>query len=132
MGSSSARRWIGVCIDCIDADELARFYGLLLGWDVSARDGHDWVQLRDPGGGVGINIQSEKGYEPPIWPETPGRQQKMLHLEVEVDDLDASVQQVVKAGGAVAAHQPQDRDPSRIRIMLDPAGHPFCIFLAGE
>jgi hypothetical protein len=24
--------WGGVCIDCVDAEELADFYGRLLGW----------------------------------------------------------------------------------------------------
>jgi hypothetical protein len=42
-------------------------------------------------------------------------------------DLDASIKLVLGAGGRVAAHQPPDRDPKSLRIMLDPAGHPFCL-----
>lgn len=124
-------RWTGVAIDCADADELGAFYALLLGWEIAERqDG--WLQLRDPAGGVGLNIQAEPAYEPPVWPERPGEQAKMMHLEVLVHDLDAAVATVIAAGGAQAPHQPPGRDQRRLRVMLDPAGHPFCLFVAGE
>jgi predicted enzyme related to lactoylglutathione lyase len=51
----------------------------------------------------------------------------MLHFDIEVDDLEAAVAYVVAAGGTVAAHQPPDRAHD-LRVMLDPAGHPFCLF----
>jgi hypothetical protein len=56
----------------------------------------------------------------------------MMHFEVLVDDLDAAVQLVLRIGGSQAVHQPLDRDSTRIRIVLDPAGHPFCLFVHGE
>jgi catechol 2,3-dioxygenase-like lactoylglutathione lyase family enzyme len=124
--------WTTVTIDCADAEALGAFYSRLLGWEITARDDAGWVQLRDPNGGVGLNLQAEDEYEPPVWPEQTGRQGKMMHLEVMVDDVDAAVRLVLRSGGAEAAHQPTDRDPTRLRIMLDPAGHPFCLFLAGE
>ncbi|WP_425554049.1 VOC family protein [Kribbella karoonensis] len=31
-------------------------------------------------------------------------------------------------GAREARQQPTDRDPHRLRIMLDPAGHPFCLW----
>ena len=127
-----SRRWTGVCIDCRDADELARFYQQLLGWEVTASDDHGWIQLRDPAGGVGLNIQAEDWYRPPTWPEEPDAPTKMMHVEIEVDDLEAAIQVVVESGGRTAPSQPADRDPSRIRVMLDPAGHPFCLFVPGE
>lgn len=132
MAARSNAQLVGVCIDCRDADELAHFYSGLLGWEIAATDGEDWRQLRSPSGELGLNIQGEPDYEPPVWPESAGRQQKMLHLEIEVTDLEAAVRSVTGAGGSEAEHQPPDRDPSAIRIMLDPAGHPFCLFLAGE
>jgi predicted enzyme related to lactoylglutathione lyase len=124
--------WTTITIDCADAETLGAFYSRLLGWAISARDDAGWVQLRHPNGGVGINLQAEERYEPPVWPEQPGRQGKMMHLEVMVDDLEAAVRLVLRSGGAEAAHQPADRDSTRLRVMLDPAGHPFCLFLAGE
>lgn len=124
-------RWTTVCIDCADADELAEFYCRLLGWQVTARD-DGWVQARDPLGGVGLNFQAEDWYTPPTWPEQPGEQAKMLHFEILADDLEAAVADAVAAGATEALHQPPDRDPSGLRVMLDPAGHPFCLFVEGE
>jgi catechol 2,3-dioxygenase-like lactoylglutathione lyase family enzyme len=124
---TGAARWTGVCIDCADAEELAAFYCRLLGWEITARDGEGWISLRDPAGGVGLNIQAEDWYQPPVWPEQPGAPSKMLHFEIEVDDLDAVIAQSVAAGARVADHQPRDRDPAQLRVMLDPAGHPFCL-----
>ncbi len=132
MTTDRAARWIGICLDCADADALASFYSRLLGWEITANDGDGWAQLRDPDGGVGINIQAETWYRPPIWPERPDAQHKMMHMEIEVDDLEAAIDVVIDAGGSTAAHRPDDRDPSRIRVMLDPAGHPFCLFVGGE
>ena len=132
MTTTSSIKWTTLTIDCSDAEALGAFYSGLFGWEISARDGAGWLQLRDPHGGVGLNIQAEDSYEPPIWPEEPGRQAKMMHFEVLVDDLDAAVQLVHRGGGTEASHQPPDRDQSRIRIMLDPAGHPLCLFVEGE
>jgi catechol 2,3-dioxygenase-like lactoylglutathione lyase family enzyme len=124
--------WTTVCIDCNDAEELADFYCRLLGWQITARDGHGWVQAQDPDGGVGLSFQSEESYRPPTWPERPGEQTKMLHFEMLVDDLEAAVAHAAIVGATVAPQQPRDRDANRIRVMLDPAGHPFCLFVAGE
>ena len=123
-------RWTGVCLDCADADELAQFYSTLLGWEIAARDGAYWITLRDPTGGVGLNIQAEAWYQPPVWPEQPGAQTKMLHFEIQVEDMDAAIAHVVAAGARIAPHQPADRAPDELRVMLDPAGHPFCLYVA--
>jgi catechol 2,3-dioxygenase-like lactoylglutathione lyase family enzyme len=118
-------RWAAVCIDCADAEEMAAFYGRLLGWEVTATDGHGWVGMRDPEGGRSLLFQAEEAYRPPTWPERPEGQDKMLHLEIQVDDLDAAVAFAVDAGARLADHQPQEG----VRVMFDPAGHPFCLFL---
>ncbi len=122
-------RWTGVCLDCADADELAQFYRTLLGWEIAARDGADWITLRDPTGGVGLNIQAEAWYQPPVWPEQPGAQTKMLHFEIQVEDMDAAVAYAVATGARIAPHQPADQAPDELRVMLDPAGHPFCLYV---
>ena len=127
-----AARLTGVCLDSDDAEALAGFYSALCGWRVIDRDGHGWVQLRDPDSGFKLNVQSMDSYERPTWPEEPGHQQKMAHFELEVDDLEPAISLALELGAEEADHQPPDRDPSRIRVMLDPAGHPFCLFTAGE
>ncbi|MFF8314509.1 VOC family protein [Streptomyces lydicus] len=113
-----------VVLDYPDAHALAGFYRALLGWEVKLSDA-DWVLLRNPAGGTGLSFQSEPGYRPPVWPELPEEQQKMLHLDIRVDDLDEAEAYAVGLGAVRAAWQPQDD----VRVLLDPAGHPFCLFL---
>ncbi|GAB7035558.1 VOC family protein [Streptomyces sp. NPDC021749] len=113
-----------IALDCPDAHQLAGFYGRLLGWDVTASE-PDWVLLRCPDGGTGLSLQSEPGYRPPVWPELPGKQQKMLHLDIRVDDLDEAERYAVALGADRATYQPHDD----VRVLYDPAGHPFCLFL---
>lgn len=132
MAQRPTIRWTTLTLDCTDADEMAGFYSRVLGWQITDRDDGGWVQLRDPDGGVGLNIQGEQAYQSPRWPEQPDQQAKMMHLELLVDDLDAAVELVLDSGGTEASHQPSDRDAGRLRVMLDPAGHPFCLFVRGE
>ena len=125
-----AIRWTGVCIDCADGRELADFYALLFGWQITATDGAGWFQLGDPGGGVHLNIQADEWYEPPVWPEVSGAQTKMMHFEIYVEDTDAAVAHAITCGAREATAQPATRDPRTLRVMVDPAGHPFCLFTA--
>ena len=113
-----------VCIDCADAHEMADFYSRLLGWQPAIRQ-PNWMLLRDPAGGAGLSFQAERGYRAPTWPEQPDAQDKMLHLDIKVDDLDAAVAHALESGARLADHQPRER----VRVLLDPAGHPFCLFL---
>lgn len=112
-----------VCIDCHDAHQMAEFYGRLLGWEV-ARSEPDWVLMRDPAGGTALSFQAEASFVAPVWPELPGDQQKMLHLDLWVDDLDAATDHAIECGARLAEQQPQQG----VRVLLDPAGHPFCLF----
>jgi catechol 2,3-dioxygenase-like lactoylglutathione lyase family enzyme len=113
-----------VVLDCPDAHNLADFYGKLLGWPVTLSE-PDWVLMRDPDGGTGLSFQSEDDYRPPVWPERPGEQQKMLHLDIRVDDLDEAGAHALSVGARLADFQPQDD----VRVYFDPADHPFCLFL---
>jgi catechol-2,3-dioxygenase len=113
-----------VVLDCPDAHVLANFYSQLLGWEVTLSE-PDWVLLRDPAGGTGLSFQSESDYRPPVWPERPGEQQKMLHLDLRVEDLDEAGAHALAAGARLAEYQPQDG----VRVYFDPADHPFCLFI---
>lgn len=107
-----------------DANALADFYSRLLGWGVTYRE-DDWALMRNPDGGTGLSFQSEPLYEPPVWREQAGHPTKMLHLDLWVDDLSDAVEHTIAAGATLAEFQPQDD----VRVLLDPAGHPFCLFL---
>jgi predicted enzyme related to lactoylglutathione lyase len=114
----------GIVLDAPDAQALAGFYRRLLGWTTVA-DEPDWVTIKAPGGGPGLSFQTEPVYRRPTWPSKPEQQQMMVHLDIEVDDLDAAGEKAVAAGATLAAFQPQ-RD---VRVYLDPAGHPFCLWV---
>ena len=116
----------GIVLDSPDAQALASFYRRLLGWTVE-QDEPDWVKLSPPDGGPGLSFQTEAAYLRPAWPAGRGDQQMMVHLDIAVDDLDTAGAHAVAAGAALAEFQPQDN----VRVYLDPAGHPFCLFLGG-
>jgi catechol 2,3-dioxygenase-like lactoylglutathione lyase family enzyme len=113
-----------ICIDCADANAMADFYARLLGWDVTFREAN-WALMRDPAGGTSLSFQGEVGYRAPTWPEQEDGHDKMLHLDIKVDDLEAATAHALASGARLADHQPQ----ARVRVLLDPAGHPFCLFL---
>jgi catechol 2,3-dioxygenase-like lactoylglutathione lyase family enzyme len=114
----------GINIGAPDANALAGFYRRLLGWTTGLEE-PGWVILQPTGGGQTLNFQTEDGYVRPVWPAKPGDQQMMMHLEISVDDLDAAVGHAVEQGATVAEFQPQEH----VRVCLDPAGHPFCLYL---
>jgi catechol 2,3-dioxygenase-like lactoylglutathione lyase family enzyme len=117
--------WFGVVLDAPDASELAHFYQRLLGWTLF-KDTPGWATLA-PSADHGYNLafQQEPNYVRPVWPSEPGRPLMMLHLDLEVDDLEEAVAYAVGVGAEVAAFQPQED----VRVLLDPAGHPFCLYV---
>jgi catechol 2,3-dioxygenase-like lactoylglutathione lyase family enzyme len=111
-------------LDAPDAGKLAAFYRELLGWRVR-EEGPEWVMLAPPEGGAGLSFQSEPDFVRPRWPSTPGEQQMMLHLDIEVTDLPAAMAHATALGAASADFQPQED----VRVLFDPVGHPFCLFV---
>src|SRR5512142_978073 len=107
-------RLAGVVLGAPDPHELALFYQRLLGWEFET-DEPGWAKLRAPGGGPGLSFQEEKEHRPPVWPAAAGDQQMMVHLDIEVDDLDAASAHAVAAGATVAQFQPQ----AGVRVHLD-------------
>ena len=115
--------WWGVVLDTDDVATLARFYSDLRGWTIHAIDEND--ASLDTGEGVAyLAVQRNPDYVRPTWPATAGRQQMMLHLDFEVTDLAAETVRAVALGATLPDHQPQEN----VRVLLDPAGHPFCLY----
>lgn len=115
---------VATTLDAPDARVLASFYEKLLGWE-RVTDKPHYVGLRSPAGGARLCFQTEPNYVAPVWPSAPGSPLMMSHLEIGVDDLDAAQAWAIDAGATLADYQPQEH----VRVMLDPAGHPFCLFL---
>ncbi|SDZ29675.1 hypothetical protein SAMN05444365_109116 [Micromonospora pattaloongensis] len=118
-------RLTGVNIGAPDPHALAAFYAALLDWKIGRTEEHD-VWLEPPDGGRGLSFQRETEHVRPSWPARPGDQQMMMHLEIGVDHLESAVARAVSLGATVAEFQPQDD----VRVCLDPAGHPFCLYVA--
>ncbi len=115
--------WWGVYVDAPDVAVLTRFYSELRGWPVWRQDAEG--AALDLGEGVAyLAIQHNPDYVRPVWPAAPGSQQMMLHLDFQVEDLDAAVEHALSLGAELPDHQPQ----TDVRVLLDPAGHPFCLY----
>ncbi len=106
-----------------DPQALSTFYARLLGWTVVESQAV-WAMVRPPSEGTGVSFQHEPDYVPPVWPTAPGEQQMTSHLDIAVEDLKAGMAWALDVGARLADHQPQ----AHVRVMLDPAGHPFCLF----
>ncbi|NYD22495.1 VOC family protein [Kineococcus aurantiacus] len=117
-------RLTATVLDTPDPPALAAFYGRLLGYETVEESG-DWVVLRDPGGGSGLSFQREERYVRPVWPASAGEQQVQDHLDIAVDDLPGAVAHAVAAGAVVEEFQPQET----VRVLRDPHGHLFCLYL---
>jgi catechol 2,3-dioxygenase-like lactoylglutathione lyase family enzyme len=110
-----------ISIDCPDPDRLAPFYRELLGLqEVFATPDRGVVALA--GAGPMLTLMRVGSYEPPSWPGGPQHQQ--MHLDIAVADLDAAVSVAVALGATEAGHQPAAQ---AWRVLIDPAGHPFCL-----
>jgi hypothetical protein len=46
-----------------------------------------------------------------------------MHFDFQVGDLDSAVADAVALGATLATTQPQEH----VRVLFDPAGHPFCL-----
>ncbi len=106
-----------------DPQSLAEFYRQLLGWQITSRS-PEWMRLVGPEGGASLSFQLESDFERPVWPQVEGEQQMMMHLDIGVEDLRSGVAFAESLGATLADFQPQEN----VRVMLDPAGHPFCLF----
>jgi hypothetical protein len=120
-GSAPVGKLAAVSLDCTDPSALAEFYGNLLRMrQVFASADGGVVALSD--GALAVTMMRAENHVAPTWPE-PGQLQQM-HLDISVADLERAVADAVALGAREAAHQPS---PDAWRVLIDPAGHPFCL-----
>lgn len=111
---SRAVRLVAVSLDCPDPQRLADFYrGLLGGRQLWAKESSVGIEVS----GMVLVAQRVAGYVPPVWPGTA-----IVHLDFTADDLGMAEERAVALGATL----PEQPDP-RWRVLLDPAGHPFCL-----
>lgn len=116
--------------------ELAAFYVELLDGELTAdepaRAGDPveagWAQVKTSSdfGQITLNFEYEAVWQEPVWPSEPDKQHITQHLDIQVDDLVATVAFAEECGATADPFQPQEN----VRVMRDPHGHPFCLFVA--
>jgi hypothetical protein len=130
-----------VVLDCPDARALAEFYRHLLGLEYRPGDeppepghddgrGRDWLVLRSADGVPRLAFQQVDRLLPPTWPD--GAVPQQLHLDLTVPsagDLQVQHERVLRLGGRLLFDRSDDPDEP-LRVYADPAGHPFCVFVA--
>lgn len=109
-----------VTIDCPDPIQLAQFYKEFLGGELRASN-TDFVVLTSDQN-VRLDFQRVANHQPPPWPDPAAP--RRLHLDISVEDLNQAEKHLLSLGTTLAEHQPGGQ---RFRVLLDPAGHPFCI-----
>lgn len=121
------RRLQAVALDCPDPVRLAEFYAELLGGrTVIDPDEPGWVEVRGFEG-TPLAFQRVDDYRPPTWPGEGQPQQ--VHLDFDVDDIEADERRVLELGATVLQRTDQLRPEANWRVYADPAGHPFCLCL---
>lgn len=131
--------WWGVVLEAPDPHALAQFYSALLGWPIADSDSDSGteaesesesesgtVTLNRPGETWYLAVQRAAVYTAPTWPPDEGEQGMQSHLDIEVTDLPAALSDAVALGATIAEVQPQED----VCVLLDPVGHPFCLYRA--
>lgn len=117
-----------VTLDCPNQEELADFYASLLGWKKQRFD-EEWLAVLSPDDKICLLFQEISDYVPPVWPNEPGKQQQMTHLDFAAApaDKEAVIKHALECGATLSPVQYADF----YVIFKDPVGHPFCISFFG-
>jgi catechol-2,3-dioxygenase len=122
---TSDSQLFAITLDCPDPHALANFYRGFLGGQMTTSN-DDFVVLTLPGAAMRLDFQRVANPAATPWPSADAP--RRLHLDFVVDDLDEREHHVLALGGSRAGSQPGG---DRFRVMVDPAGHPFCLATAG-
>jgi len=127
-----------VVVDTEDARGLAEFYRQLLGLEYRPGDepeagGDDeWLVLLGRDGGRELAFQQVPHLPVITWPDPAVAQ--MMHLDLDVAttaELDAGHERALALGARLLEDRADDPEEP-LRVYADPAGHPFCIFMAAD
>ncbi|WP_025777696.1 VOC family protein [Brevibacterium sp. VCM10] len=106
-----------VTLDAPNAAVLGEFYSSVLDWPIAYSD-ENYAMLTGPSHALGIGTIPD--YQRPSWPDDGHKQ---FHLDLAADDIKAAADRCVELGATRAEPQPGETWV----VLLDPAGHPFCI-----
>ncbi|MFF5158271.1 VOC family protein [Streptomyces sp. NPDC000348] len=113
-----------ITLDAPDARDLARFHRGPPGWRVR-REERDRVGTGPSDGTAGPSFRTEPLLSRPRWPSARTERRTMTHPDTGVDVLSSAVEHALASGAAPAGFRPQ----ADVRVLCDPAGHPFRLFV---
>lgn len=106
-----------VTLDTAEVAPLAEFWSAALEWPaVAVTD--DYAMLQGPSHALGIGRTPD--FQAPKWPD---HGHKQFHFDLSADDIEAAVTRLIELG----ATQPESQPGTGWVVLLDPAGHPFCV-----
>jgi len=122
-------------IDTTDVRGLAEFYRELLGLqyrpgDEEPTEGEDWLVLTNAQGSPVLAFQKVERLTRTTWPAPDVPMQ--LHVDFTVTGrgaLEQSRERAQSLGAELLIDRTDDHDEP-LYVFADPAGHPFCIFVA--
>jgi catechol 2,3-dioxygenase-like lactoylglutathione lyase family enzyme len=132
-------RLLHTALDTTDCRGLAEFYRLLLGLqyrpgdeppDDGTTDDADWLVLTDSAGVRKLAFQQVESLPRTTWPRHDVPMQ--LHVDYTVSSAEKLERQRERAEalGATVLLDRTDDAAEPLYVFADPAGHPFCIFVA--
>ncbi|WP_413752589.1 VOC family protein [Streptomyces sp. R-74717] len=112
---------IAINLDCPDPLALASFYQQATGLESHPQSDAHFAGLNGDDG-LFIGFQRVDDYRAPSWPDQTVPQQ--LHVCFKVEDLDEAEARLLELGADKPQQQP---NKDKWRVLIDPAGHPFCL-----
>jgi glyoxalase superfamily protein len=105
-------------LDCAEPKALAEFYLQVIDGELLFED--ETFSFIGRRGQVNLAFQRVDGYAPPAWPDDT----KHAHLDYRVPDVKGAEAALLAIGARKPEFQPGG---DAWTVLLDPAGHPFCI-----
>lgn len=116
-----------VVFDAADLSAESSFWAGLLGGTVDAEG--EWHMVFVDGQ-PRVGVQLAPNHVPPEWPHGNPQQ---IHLDLWVDDIEASHENVMSLGARLLKPAEATDEPDNFQVYADPAGHPFCLcWVKGE
>ncbi|MGN6577998.1 MAG: VOC family protein [Nocardioides sp.] len=126
-------------LDTTDCRGLAEFYRQLLGLQYrpgdeppadGTTDDADWLVLTDAAGARKLAFQQVESLQRTTWPRHDVPMQ--LHVDYTVssaEELERQRERAVALGATILLDRTDDPGEP-LYVFADPAGHPFCVFVA--
>ena len=113
-----------LCFDALDPLCLARFWGGLLGWEMS----------EDPRGGMGLEPIDDTGFRLRFLPSTNEKAgQNQMHLDLTSASLEEQQETVARALRLGGQHIDIGQGPEAAHVvMADPEGNELCVIEPGN